>query len=284
MNVLLVATGTTVVLQPVLIFGLGPLDGLGVAGSALSFALGYGAGLALQMVILLRGKARICLSPRDMRPDFALMGRVVQIAWPSTIQMALRASSRMAIMALVGLYGTYAIAAYGVANRLLMVALIPCFGLGNAAGTLVGQNLGAFKSRRAEQSAWWVTAYAAGYMLAIAAVIFAFAPTLVAIFDATPEVVAVGTQCARIIAPSLVASAIGVVLARGFAGAGNTVPAMTINLLSLWVLEVPLAYGLAQLAGLGVLGIWLGRALANMANGLLFASWFKRGKWKDREV
>jgi putative MATE family efflux protein len=284
MNVLLLATATTVILQPVLILGLGRWPGLGVAGSALAFALGYGAGLLLQMSILLRGQAKLRLSLRDLRPDFPLMGRVIRIALPATVQMSLRASSRLAVMWLVGLYGTFAIAGYGVANRLLMVALIPCFGLGNTAGTLVGQNLGALKPGRAERSAWWVSAYSAGYMLGVAAIIFAFAPTLIGIFDPTPEVVAIGTQCARVIAPTLVASAIGVVLARGFAGAGNTVPAMTINLLTLWVLEVPLAYGLAQVAGLGVLGIWLGRALANLANGLLFAGWFRRGKWKEREV
>jgi putative MATE family efflux protein len=284
MNVLFVATATTIVLQPVLISGLGPLPGLGVAGSAWAFVLGYGAGLGLQLVILLRGKARIGLTLHDLRPDFPLMGRVIRIALPSTVQMTLRSSSRLAIMWLVGLYGTYAIAGYGVANRLVLIALIPSFGLGNAAGTLVGQNLGAHKPGRAERSAWWVSAYSGAYIAVVAAIIFAFAPAIIRFFDPTPEVVAIGAQCARIIAPSLVASAIGVVLARGFDGAGNTIPAMTINLLSLWVLEIPLAFGLARVAGLGLLGIWLGRALANVANGLFFAAWFKRGKWKEREV
>jgi putative MATE family efflux protein len=284
MNVLFLATGTTVVLQPLLIFGWGPLPGLGVAGSALAFALGYGAGLMLQLVILLRGKAQIRLNLRDLAPDFPLMGRVFRIALPSTVQMTLRSSSRLAIMWLVGMYGTYAIAGYGIANRLVLIALIPCFGLGNTAGTLIGQNLGALKPGRAERSAWWVSAYSAAYMTAVAAAIVALAPALVAIFDDTPQVVAIGTQAARVIAPSLVANGIGVVLARGFAGAGNTVPPMAINLLTLWVLEVPLAYALAQWAGLGVLGIWLGRALANVANGLFLAAWFKRGKWKEREV
>jgi putative MATE family efflux protein len=284
MNVLLLATATTVVLQPILIVGVGPFPGFGVAGAALAYALGYGAGLLLQLWLLLGGRSRLRLNLRDLRPDFPLMGRVVRIALPSTIQMSLRASSRLAIMWLVGLYGTYTIAAYGVANRLLMIALIPCFGLGNVAGTLVGQNLGALKPGRAERSAWWVSGYSAAYMIAVAALLVIFAPSLIAIFDPTPEVVAIGTQCARIIAPSLILNSIGVVLSRGFAGAGNTIPPMTINLLTLWILEVPLAYGLAQIAGLGVLGIWLGRAVANMANGLAFAVWFRRGKWKDRDV
>jgi Na+-driven multidrug efflux pump len=97
-------------------------------------------------------------------------------------------------------------------------------------------------------------------------------------------VVEVGTEVVWIVAPSLIASAIGVVLAREFDGAGNTVPAMAINLLILWALEIPLAFALSRLAGLGATGVWWGRAPANVANGLFLAIWFKRGKWKDRKV
>jgi Na+-driven multidrug efflux pump len=121
-------------------------------------------------------------------------------------------------------------------------------------------------------------------MAVVAGLVFAFAPRLIAIVDPTPEVVAIGTECARIVAPSLVASALGVVLARGFDGAGNTVPAMAVNLLTLWVLEIPLALGLSQWAGLGPTGVWWGRAIANMANGALFAFWFRLGRWKRKEV
>jgi len=97
-------------------------------------------------------------------------------------------------------------------------------------------------------------------------------------------VVAFGTECTRVIALSMIASAVGVVLARGFDGAGNTVPAMVINLISLWGVEIPLAFGLSLWLGLGVTGVWWGRALANLTNGLLFAFWFRRGRWKQGEV
>jgi Na+-driven multidrug efflux pump len=198
--------------------------------------------------------------------------------------MTLRSSSRLAIVGLVGLYGTFATAGYGVANRMLLIALIPCFGLGNTAGTLVGQNLGARQPDRSEHSAWWVSFYAGGYMVVMAAVLTILAPTLIALFDPTPEVVEIGTECIRVVAWSMVASSVGVVLARGFDGAGNTMPAMAVNLLTLWGLEVPLAYGLSRWLGLGVTGVWWGRAVANLANGLLFFLWFRRGRWKEREV
>lgn len=284
MVVQFLTTAVAVASEPVLVFGLGPLPPLGVAGSAWAAVLGFGAGLVLQIAILLRGRARVSINLHDLRPDFPLMGQIIQIALPSTVQMTLRASSRLAIVGLVGLYGTFATAGYGVANRMLLIALIPGFGLGNAAGTLVGQNLGARKPDRAERSAWWVTAYTAGYMVAVATALFVFARPLIALFDPTSQVVDIGVGCLRIVSYSLIASAAGVVLARGFDGAGNTAPAMVVNLLTLWGMEVPFAYGLARWLGLGVTGIWWGRAIANLANGLLFAFWFRLGRWKRKEV
>ncbi len=284
MAVLWLSTGVTVVLEPALVFGWGPLPATGVAGSAWASVLGFGAGLILQFVILARGRTRIAINLRDLRPDLPLMGRILRIALPSTVQMTLRSSSRLLIVGLVGVYGTYATAGYGVANRMLLIALIPVFGLGNAAGTLVGQNLGARKPARAERSAWQVSAYAAVYMVAMAALLFAFAEPLIALFDSTPQVVAFGTECVRIVAPSMILSGVGVILARGFDGAGNTVPAMVINLLSLWALEAPLAFALSRWIGLDTTGVWWGRAISNLANGLFFAVWFLRGRWKERDV
>lgn len=278
------STAVTVVTEWVLVFGWGPFPALGVAGSAWGFVLGFGSGVALQIIVLLSGKARIRISLRDMKPDFRLMWQIVRIALPSTGQMVLRSSSRLIIVALVGLYGTFATAGYGVANRLLLVTLIPGFGLGNAAGTLVGQNLGARKPNRAERSAWWVSTYAAVYMIIAATLLFAFANPLMTLFDATPQVVEIGTECIRIVAPSMILAIVGVILARGFDGAGDTVPAMGINLITLWGIEAPVAFGMAQRLGLGITGIWWGRAIANAANGLLFAIWFRLGRWKQREV
>jgi len=284
MRVLVLSTATTVLLEPVLIFGLGPLPPLGVVGSAWAFVLGYGAGLILQIILLLQGRTRLAIQLRHLRPDLPLMAQIAGIALPSTVQTTLRSSSRLAILALVGLYGTFATAGYGVANRLLLIALIPCFGLGNAASTLVGQNLGAGQPERSERSAWWVSAYVAGYMAIAAGLLTLLAPSLIALFDPTPEVVALGAGCLRVVAWSEVASAVGVVLARSFDGAGNTVPAMVINLVSLWGFEVVAALGLLRWLGWSVTGIWWGRVLANLANGLLFVLWFRRGRWKQRDM
>jgi Na+-driven multidrug efflux pump len=156
--------------------------------------------------------------------------------------------------------------------------------MGNAAGTLVGQNLGAERPNRSERSAWWVSAYTGAYMVVAAAILTIFASDLITFFDPTPQVVAIGAECLRVIAWSMVFSAVAVVLARGFDGAGNTVPAAAINLLTLWAMEVPIAFALSRWLALGITGVWWGRAIANVANGVLFAIWFRRGKWKERDV
>ncbi|MCP4515550.1 MAG: MATE family efflux transporter, partial [Delftia sp.] len=288
MWVLVLSQAVTIILLPLLLFGWGPFPRLDVYGSAWAGVLGFGSGLFLQGLILLPrphlGQARITLRLGDLRPDPPLMWHIIKIALPSTIQMTLRASSRLAILSIVGLYGTFATAAYGVSNRLLLIALIPGFGLANAAGTMVGQNLGAGKPERAARSAWWVVAYNVGLMTAFVTVFFFLARPLIAVFDDTPRVVDIGADVLHIVAPSMILSAVGVVLGRAFDGAGNTVPAMIINLLSLWALEVPLSYGLAEWADLGLQGVWIGRAIANLANGALFFFWFRRGRWKRKQV
>jgi putative MATE family efflux protein len=284
MIVLFISTGVTVLAEWVLIFGVGPFPALGVAGSAWGSVLGFGTGVIIQMVFLLSGRARIKLSFKDFRFDFPLMWRIIRISFPSMIQMFLRSSSRLIVLGLVGLYGTFATAGYGVANRMMLIAIIPGFGLSNAAGTLVGQNLGALKPKRAEKSTWWISLYAVVYMILIGGLMYAFARPLIAIFDSTPEVVDFGSQCLRTVVPTLVIYIIGIILGRGFIGAGDTVPSMTINLLTLWGVEVPLSYLLSQVLGLDITGIWLGISTANLTNGLLFAYWFRKGRWKFRDV
>jgi len=283
LGVLAFANLFNVVLEPFLVLGWGAFPRMGMTGAALSMVIAQGLGLAVQLLILLSGRARIRLNLHDLRPDLSIIRRIVEIGTPSTIQMFLRATSRVVVLGLVGAFGTYALAGYGVSNRVLLVALIPGFGLGNAAATLVGQNLGARQPDRAAKSAWIIAGYNVALMATFAILAFPMASRLVAVFDATPAVVAYGSAALRVIAVSYLFSALGVVMGRSLDGAGNTVPAMAINVLSLWGLQVPLAYLLARI-GLGANGIWWGIAIANVANGLLMAYWFHRGGWKHRQV
>jgi putative MATE family efflux protein len=278
------AYGVGLLVEPVLIFGWGPLPGLGVAGAALALVGSQWLGLLLQLGTLLSGRARIRIDLRRLRIDLPLMWQIFRIALPSTIQMTLRSFSRATLLAVVALYGTYAVAAYGVAARVFMTVFVPGFGLGNAAATLVGQNLGAKKPERAARSVWLISGYNVALMLVCVAAIVPFASPIVAAFEDSPEVVALGTTALRIFAIGYVFSALGSVLARALDGAGNTMPAMVINLLTLWGIQIPLAWILSQVLGWGTTGLWAGISVANVANGLIFAFWFQRGRWKRRMV
>ncbi len=284
LTVRLLSYGLGLLAEPILIFGWGPLPPLGVAGAALALVGSQWVGFLVQLGILVSGRARIRIDLRQMRLDLPLMYKIFRIALPSTIQMTLRSLSRATLLGVVAVYGTYAVAAYGVAARVFMTVFVPGFGLGNAAATLVGQNLGAGKPDRAARSAWLIAGYNAALMLACSAVIVPLAEPIIAAFNDTPGVVALGAEALRVFAIGYIFSAMGSVLARGLDGAGNTVPAMVINLLTLWGLQIPLAWLFSQLLGWGTTGLWLGISVANVANGLIFAFWFRRGRWKQREV
>ncbi len=284
MIVLFVATAVTILTEWILVFGMGPVPALGIAGSAWGGVLGFGAAVVLQLAVLLSGRARIHLTLGSLRLDLPLMWRILRISLPSMVQMFLRTSSSLVILGLVGVYGTAATAGYGVANRMLMLVIIPAFGLSNSAGTLVGQNLGAHKPGRAEQNAWWVSLYTAIYAAVAGLLLWIAAGPIIGVFDPTPQVVDYGATCLRIMAPSIFLYAVGTVLGRAFVGAGDPVPPMVVNLLSLWLIAVPFAFGLSRWLGMGLDGILWGLAIAYVANGLLLIFWFRRGRWKLREV
>jgi putative MATE family efflux protein len=282
--VLAVANGLNILIEPFLIFGWGPFPQWGVAGAAFSTVLAQAAGLGLQAFYLCTGRARIRLGLGQLRFDPRLMWRVATIALPSTVQMTLRSMSRLTMIGIMGAYGTAALAAYGVANRLRMIALIPGFGLGNAAATLVGQNLGAGRPERAERTAWLVGGYSTIFMALAAGVSLVWAEPVVTFFNSDHHVVQLSGEGLRIIGFSLIFSGLVVAMARGLNGAGETFPPMVINLLTLWGVQIPAGYALARWAGLGTTGVWIGLGLANLSNGLVMTYWFRRGKWKHRVV
>jgi len=279
-----VGNGAAMILASLLITGNLGFPKLGVPGSALAMVLGYAVGALSAVGMLLSGRLRLHLRLRDFRLDPPLMWHVVKIALPSTAQMTLRASSRLVTTAIMAPFGTAVFAGYGIANRILMFALIPGFGLGNAAGTLVGQNLGAGKPDRAARSAWLVAGYNVAVMAAFVTLFIGFCRPLIALFSTEAAVVEVAREAITIIGLSFLASAVGVVMGRSLDGAGATFPAMAINLTTLWGIQIPVGYALANWTSLGMQGLWLGFGIANLANGLLMAEWFLRGSWKRRKV
>lgn len=284
MWVLMAAGLVHIVVEPFLIFGFGPLPPLHSDGAAAAFIISRSAGIAFQLYILLTGRARISLRWQRPKVDLRVIASMIRIATPSTLQLTTRMSARVVILGLVALFGTTTIAGYGVAQRLTLTILIPAFGLANVATTLVGQNLGAKKPRRAERSAWTVAVYNMILMGSVGAIFFLLAEQLVGIFSQDPTVIEVGGLALRVMALVYIFNALGASMGRALDGAGDTVPPMVINMVSLVAWQLVASYVLAIQLGWGPMGIWVGLATGTALNGTLLSLWFRRGRWKLREV
>jgi Na+-driven multidrug efflux pump len=188
------------------------------------------------------------------------------------------------LMRIVARCGMVAVAAYGIGSRLHMIVLMPAFTLGNAAATLVGQNLGARKPERAARVAWLATGLDVGIMLASAVVLVTWAPALIRVFDANAEVVREGTSYLRVTSFFYVAAAFSIVLGRALQGAGDTMAPMVTTIIGLWGVQVPLAILLAHLVTPPTLGIWWSVGVALTVNGLMVTAWFRAGRWAHKKV
>jgi len=196
----------------------------------------------------------------------------------SSGQMLMRNLSAIALIWIVAGFGTVALAAYGIGIRLRMAVMMPGMGFGNAAATLVGQNVGALKPRRAEHAGWIVTAMYSLIALLMTAIFCAFARPLIAVFNADSQVVAVGASFLRWFSPTFLFIAFSIVLGRAMNGAGDTFWPMMITAVSMLALRIPLAWGLSIIWSEN--GIWAALAVGNVVQGLLFVAAFRWGRWK----
>jgi putative MATE family efflux protein len=282
MKMMAIATVTNIILDPIMIFGWLGFPKLGAAGSALATVTARGIGIAIFLPMITRGKTVIHLRFSNLKIDFSLMGRVIRIGIFSSIQSVIRNLSALILTRIVAVYGTNAIAAYVIGMRLRMVVLMPGFGLGNAASTLVGQNLGADKPERAEKSAWITVGFAAAVMSFVGLIYIVFARPIVAVFNDHPEVLALGVNQQYLTAWSFGFVGLAIVIGRAFNGAGDTLSPMIMTSLSLIIFQLGISIFLSK--EMGVTGVWLGITSANIIQALMMAAWFKTGRWKTKKV
>ena len=284
MIVLAVATVLNIVLDPILIFGLGFIPKLGVNGAALATVLAEGIGSVIALEVLLKGRSRIHVRMKNFKIDWGVIGRILRIGIPASAQMSLRGLVGIVLIAVVAGFGTNAVAAYGSGMRIIMLALMPGFALGMAAGTLVGQNLGAKQTERAVQSAWTTVVYYTVIMFVMAAIFLLFAPYLILLFNDNPEVVSIGTGFLRIAAFGMFFLPLSIVLNRCLSGAGDTISPMVITFIALWLVQIPLAIFLSRIPGLGTNGIWIAVLSSYIAQSAMVTFWFQLGRWKLKKV
>jgi Na+-driven multidrug efflux pump len=221
---------------------------------------------------------------RNLRLVPHLILRLLQISIGGVGQFLVSTSSWIVIMRIVALYGSSAVAAYTIALRVLEFIWLPAWGLGNAAGTLVGQNLGAGKDTRAEKSAWRAAKYNTIFMTSVGAVLMIFAPGIANFFSNDPEVIRLGTNCLRILGVGFPVYGVGMIMIQALNGAGDTVTPTVTNLICFWIVQIPLAYWLATTAGLGPNGVFVTIVVSESLLTVLGVVVFRRGRWKLQEA
>ena len=284
MRVLWLANAINIVLGPLLIFGVGPFPELGVVGAAVATTIGRGTGAAFALYKLFQPGRHIQLRREHLRADVALMGRVVRLSGSATLQIFIGTASWIGLIRILSQFGSAAIAGYTIAIRVILFALFPCWGLGNAAATMVGQALGAGKPERAERAVWMASFYNLCFLGTVGIVFVALAEPIARLFTTDPEVLPLAVDGLRIVALGFPLYAYGMVLTQSFNGAGDTWTPTYLNLFTFWLFELPFAYVLGVRLGLGPDGIFWAITAAFSLLAVLSALVFKRGRWKLKAV
>ena len=281
---LALANAINIVLDPCLIFGLGPFPEMGVTGAAVATTIGRGIGVAYLFYYLFTSNGRLRCRLRHLAIAPAIIRRMLRVSIGGVGQFLIATASWIAIMRIVALYGSAPIAAYTIALRLLEFAILPAWGLGNAAATLVGQNLGARKPDRAEKSTWAAARINIVFMTVLGVLMIIFAPQIVSWFSTEPEILRYGTSCLRILGIGYPMYAIGMIVIQALNGAGDTRTPSILNFICFWLLQIPLAYWLATSVGFGPDGVFLAIVIAESILTILAVLIFRRGKWRFQQV
>jgi putative MATE family efflux protein len=284
MRVLWLANALNIVLGPCFIFGLGPFPKLGIAGAAVATNIGRGTGAIYAFSRLIRKGGRFEITRRHFRIETAIMGRLVKLSGTATFQVFIGMASWIGLVRTISLFGTDALAGYIVGIRVILFALLPSWGMSNAAATMVGQALGAKKPERAERAVWLAGLYNMIVLGCVGLIFVILAPRIIWLFTSDPAVAPYGTDCLRIVAGGFLFYAYGMVLTQSFNGAGDTWTPTIINLFCFWLWELPLGYALAVTFHFGPRGVFLAITIAFSSLAVVSAIFFRRGKWKLKVV
>jgi putative MATE family efflux protein len=284
MRVLWLANAINLVLDPCLIFGWGPFPALGVMGAAVATTTGRGIAVVLQLVTLARGTGRLAVRREHLGLDPKTMASLLRLSGSAIVQSLVGTASWIGLVRILAGFGSAALAGYTIAIRIVIFALLPSWGMSNAAATLVGQNLGAKKPDRAARSVFLAGVYNMVFLGVVGLVFVSVPGALVGLFTQDPAVRPIAAQGLRIISAGFLFYAWGMVFVQAFNGAGDTWTPTVINLFVFWLWEVPLAYLLAVRAGFGPRGVFLAIAVAFSTLAVAGGVLFRRGKWKEKKV
>jgi len=284
MKVLWIGNIINIILDPCLIFGLGPFPHLGVTGAAVATNIGRGTAVLVQFYLLFFGKKRIQLSLKHLSFDFRIVIKLLKLSIGSIGQNLISTTSWIALVRIISVFGSEVVAGYTIAIRIVGFTILPSCGISNAASTLVGQNLGAKKPDRAERSVW-ITGIVNMILLGVIGLILVIFPeAFIRLFIDNEYVISAGIQGLRIISIGYIAYGLGMVLVNSFNGAGDTSTPLKINIFAFWLVEIPLAWLLAIQFGFKESGVFIAIVVAESLMTLISWLIFRRGKWKLKEV
>ena len=284
MRTLWLANWINILLGPCLIFGLGPFPKLGIVGAAIATNIGRGTGALFALSKLIRSGGRFNIERRHLRIEPAIIGRLIRLSATGTFQVFIGMASWIGLVRIISSFGSNAVAGYTFGIRVILFALLPSWGMANAAATMVGQALGARNPERAEKAVWKAGFYNMIFLGIVGLIFIVFAPQIIWLYTDDPNVSRYGVDCLRIVAYGFLFYAYGMVLGQSFNGAGDTWTPTIINLFVFWLWEIPLAYVLSVVWGMGPEGVFTAITIAFSTLAVVSALVFRRGRWKNRVV
>ena len=284
MRTLWLANWINILLGPCLIFGLGPFPKLGIVGAAIATNIGRGTGALFALIKLFRPGGRFRIGWRHLGLEPSVMARLVRLSATGTFQVFIGMASWIGLVRIISSFGSNAVAGYTFGIRVILFALLPSWGMANAAATMVGQALGAKNPDRAERAVWQAGFYNMIFLGIIGIVFVLFAPQIIWFYTDVPEVAQYGVDCLRTVAYGFLFYAYGMVLGQSFNGAGDTWTPTIINLFVFWLWEIPLAFMLSKVWGMGPRGVFLAITIAFSTLAVVSAIVFRQGRWKRKVV
>lgn len=284
LRVLIIANLMNIILDPCLIFGLGPFPELGIKGAAIATVIGRGTAVVFQFYILFKGKVRIKVHLKDFRIQINVILKLIKLSYGGIGQYLIATSSWVILMRILSEFGDDAVAGYQIAIRILIFTLLPSWGLSNAAATMVGQNLGAKKPDRAEKSVWKTAFINIGFLAFFAMVFIYESEYFIRLFVDDEVVISFGTRALQVISFGYICYAFGMVMPQAFNGAGDTATPTWINFISFWLVQIPMAYLLALVFDWDENGVFFSIVIGETVLAILGIILFKQGKWKLKVV
>jgi putative MATE family efflux protein len=284
LRIMVLANLINIILDPLLIFGIGPFPELGIMGAAVATTTGRGLAVIYQFYMLFKGNHRIKLYLNSIKLKVKVMVQLLKLSAGGILQNLIATSSWILLVRIISVSGPDALAGYTIALRIIIFILLPAYGLSNAASTLVGQNLGAKKPERAEKSVWITGFINMAFMGTIGLLLILIPESVIKLFIADPAVIINGAKSLQIVSFGFIFYAWGMVLTQGFNGSGDTLTPTKINFFCFWLFEIPLAYFLAIVLGMGLNGACIAIVCAESLLALIALYLFRKGRWKLRTV